>query len=267
MPGIGGHARCGKHRGRPVHAHALLGAGAAGGYDGGPVRNPGHADAAFGQVHLAAHQRPVVREAFAAVVAGEDDQRVVQLAVGAQRLDDPAYALVHVMDHAAVLVDVAARQMRDAGAQLLGRGTVIACFPGPVRGRVVQAQEERGIALAHAVDEIHAALRQQIGQIAFVVVLFLAHPQVMLARAAQMGEIVHAARHGAEVFLVTRAQRAEVGRVAQMPFADQRGAVARILEQRGYGGHFGRQAQLLAQRRAAGLAVDGFSAAPRSRYW
>src|SRR2546427_9277684 len=49
-------------------------------------------------------------------------------------------------------------------------------------------------------DEVHAALRQQVGQVALVMVFLLAHPQVVLARAAQVGEVVHAARHGAEVF-------------------------------------------------------------------
>src|SRR5256885_8268376 len=82
---------------------------------GRPVRDPGHAYAALGQVHLAADQGPVVGEAFAAVVAGEDDEGVVQLPVGAQRLDDPAYAFVHVVDHAAVLVDVAAVQVGKIG--------------------------------------------------------------------------------------------------------------------------------------------------------
>jgi hypothetical protein len=75
--GIGRHAGRVEHRGRPVHGQTLLGAHAARRDDGGPVRDPGHADAPFGQVHLAAHQRPVVGEALAAVVAGEDDQGVV----------------------------------------------------------------------------------------------------------------------------------------------------------------------------------------------
>ena len=161
------------------------------------------------------------------------------------------------MNHAAVLVNIASRQMRDARSQLLGSLAVITGFPGPVRRRVVQAQEEGGVALAHAVDKVHAALGQQVGQIAFVVMLLFAHPQIVLARAAQMGEVIHAARHGAEVLLVARTQRAEVGRVAQMPFAYQCRAVARALEQRGDGGDLGRQAQLGAQRRATRLAVDG----------
>src|SRR5258708_11616810 len=62
-------------------------------------------------------------------------------------------------------------------AQRLGRAAVIARFPGPVRRRVVQAQEEGRIALGHAVDEVHAALRQQVGQVALVMVFLLAHPQ------------------------------------------------------------------------------------------
>src|SRR2546427_7720558 len=49
----------------------------------------------------------------------------------------------------------------------------------------------------------------------------------------------------AEVFLVARAQRAEVRRVAQVPFADQRRAVARIPEQGGHGGHVDRKSTRL----------------------
>ena len=82
-----------------------------GGDRGRPVRDPGHADAAFGQVHLAADQRPVVGEALAAVVAGEDHQRVVRQAAASQRVQHPADAFVHVVDHAAVGVDVAAVQV------------------------------------------------------------------------------------------------------------------------------------------------------------
>ncbi len=40
----------------------------------------------FGQIHLAAHQRPVIREALAPAVAREDYERVVKLASSAQGL-------------------------------------------------------------------------------------------------------------------------------------------------------------------------------------
>src|SRR5206468_8912278 len=48
--------------GGPVHRHALLQAHLVRPDRGGPVRDPGHADPAFGEVHLAAHERPVVGE-------------------------------------------------------------------------------------------------------------------------------------------------------------------------------------------------------------
>jgi hypothetical protein len=51
-------------------------------------------------------------------------------------------AFVHVVDHAAVGVDVAAVQVEEVVFHLLRQGFVVARFPGPVRRGVVQAQEE-----------------------------------------------------------------------------------------------------------------------------
>jgi hypothetical protein len=61
----------------------------------------------------------------------------------AQRLHHPPYAFVHVVDHAAVSVDVAAVQVEQVGFDFLRQGFVVARFPGPVGCGVVQAQEER----------------------------------------------------------------------------------------------------------------------------
>ena len=69
-----------------------------------------------------------------------------------------------------------------------------------------------------------------------------------------MGEVIHATGHDAEKFVVTRAQGAKAWRVAQVPFADQRGGVACITQQGGQCGHVGRQPQRCA---AFAAAVDG----------
>ena len=50
-----------------------------------------------------------------------------------------------------------------------------------------------------------------------------------------MAEVVDPARHRAEELLVARLERAEGRRIAQVPFADQRGAIAIALEQPGQG--------------------------------
>ena len=75
--GMGRGAR-GLEEGRhPVHGDGELLGDRPGGRARRPAHHVGHADAAFHQVHLAADQRPVVGEALAAIVAGEDDDRVV----------------------------------------------------------------------------------------------------------------------------------------------------------------------------------------------
>ncbi len=250
-----------QHGGAPVHGQAGLGAGAAGGDGGGPVGDPGHADAAFGQVHLAADQGPVVGEAFAAVVAGEYDEGVALQAVGAQRVHDAADALVHVVDHAAVGFHVAAGQVVDgllAVAQFVGQGLVVAGFPGPVGGGVVDAQEERRArpgACGHARDVVHRVVGDEVGQVALLGFFLFAEPEVVRAVGAAVGEVVHSTGHRAEEFLVARFQRAEVRRVAQVPFAHEGGAVAGVLQQRGQRGVGGRQAQAVV---AAGGGADGF---------
>jgi hypothetical protein len=61
-----------------------------------------------------------------------------------------ADAFVHVVDHAAVGVDVAAVQVEQVVLHLLRQRFVVARFPGPVRRGVVQAQEERRAGLPRA---------------------------------------------------------------------------------------------------------------------
>jgi len=60
-----------------------------------------------------------------------------------------------------------------------------------------------------------------------------------------VGEVVGAACVKAVELLVARHARAEMRRVAQVPFADQGGGVAGVAQQRGHGGMVGRQAQHL----------------------
>jgi hypothetical protein len=67
----------------------------------------------------------------------------------AQRGHQAADAFVHVVDHAAVGVDVAAVQVEQVVFTSSRQRGVVARFPGPVRRGVVQAQEE-GLAGAPA---------------------------------------------------------------------------------------------------------------------
>ena len=183
----------------------MLVADAAGRDAGRPMRDPRHANAAFGQVHLAAHQRPVVAEALAAVVAGEDDQRVVQLPGFLQRIDDPANAFVHVVDHALVGVDVAAVQVKQVVFDLGCLRMVFARFPRPVRRGVVQAQKEGvggALALPHALDKVDRLAGNQVGQIAFMRLFLFTHPQIVRAAGGAVGKVVHATGHGAKELVI-----------------------------------------------------------------
>ena len=108
-----------------------------------PVRNPWHTNSAFGQIHFAAHQRPVVTEPFAAVVAGENDQGVVELACFSQSIHYPTYAFVHVVNHAVVGVNVATLKVKNIVFDGLRQCVVFTRFPWPMGRRVVHAQEKR----------------------------------------------------------------------------------------------------------------------------
>ena len=109
----------------------------------GPVGNPRYSYATLCEVHFAAHQRPVVTESFAAVVTGEHDQGVIELARFFERIDHPTDAFVHVVNHAVVGVNVATLKVKNIVFDGLRQCVVFTRFPRPMRRRVVHAQEKR----------------------------------------------------------------------------------------------------------------------------
>ena len=148
-----------------------------------------------------------------------------------ERVEQAADAFVHLADHLLVDADRAAVLVADVGVDLGARAAVGAALPRPVRRRVVQAQQERlaiGRALAHVGDRMVA---QQVGEVAAVAVELLAvlH-QVVVAFAVEMAEVADAAGERPDVLLVAALERPEMRRVAQMPLADQGGAVAGRLQ-------------------------------------
>ena len=70
-------------------------------------------------------------------------------------------------------------------------------------------------------------------------------PEVGAATRVAMGKVVGATGVKAVELLIARFAWAKVGRVAQMPFANERRGVARILEQRCHSGVIRRQAEHL----------------------
>ena len=251
--GICRYAGSGQEGGRPVHGQAGRVADGAGRHARRPACKQRHADAAFEQVHLLAHERPGIGEALTAVVAGEDDERVLAQAFFLQRIQQPADAFVHVMDHALIGVDGAAVDMLAHALQAFGLGAVLARQPGPVRRAVVQREVE-GLLGRLAFDEVHGAAAQQIGQVAVFGVRLLVAPEVGAPARIAVGEVVGAAGVKAVELLVARQARAEMRGVAQMPFADQGRGIAGVAQQRGHRGVIGRQAQhLVAMHAGDGL--------------
>ena len=193
----------------------------------GDQRDP---DTAFEQVHLFTDQRPGIGEAFAAVVAGEDNQGVVVHTSRAQGVEQQANTLVHLADHGLVGLDrtaVGVGNIGDASGQCLVR----AGFPGPVRCGEVHARKERLTIGCTLPDEACCAVSDQVGKVTIHMDCSLVVVQVMLTTAITVREVVHAARQGAEERLVTTFAWPEMGWKSQMPLAEQCSAVTAVPQQ------------------------------------
>ena len=244
----------------PVHRHRMLARDAARLDACRPACDVRHPDAPFEEIHLLADERPVIREALAAVVAREDDQRVALGADRRERLEYPADAFVHLPDHRQVRGKRAAIRMHDARDAPRFR-FVLARFPRPVRRRVVEREKERRLALP--ANEIGGSRGDQIGEVTGALDLRLAVIEVVATRGVTMGEVIDAAAHWAEKLHVAALQRAEAWRKAEMALADERGGVAGIAQQRRERRMLGRQPEHRAlTRRAAGDRLVGAAAQP-----
>src|SRR5687768_6327601 len=113
---------------------------------------------------------------------------------------------------------------------------VVPRLPRPVRRRVVKTQEEGCVAgvllTCHAFHVVDGTPGEQVSEIAIFMLGVFAEPQVMAAVGRAMREVVDTARHRPEELLVSRAERSERRRVAEVPLADERGAVAAGAQQR-----------------------------------
>src|SRR6185436_1426023 len=97
---------------------------------------------------------------------------------------------------------------------------------------VVQRQQERLLRSGVVADELLGARTQQVGEIALAMDFALVLPQVVLAATRAMREVVDAAGERSEEVVVAALQRTEVRGETEMPFADQRGRVAGLAQQR-----------------------------------
>lgn len=121
---------------------------------------------------------------------------------------------------------------------------VLRTFPWPMRRGEVKRQEERVVTLLLP-DTLDRALGQQVRVIANLLHRHLAFVQVaarLRARTRFVREIVDAAAVVAEEDVITALERTEHRQEAQVPFAEQGGPVAGLLQQRGQRRVFRRQA-------------------------
>src|SRR5260221_329559 len=82
-----------------------------------------------------------------------------------------------LLDHALVGLDGAAVGVLAEAADAPRFLQVVAREPGPVRGAVVQGQVE-GLVGRLALDEVHGAAAQQVGEVALFLVRLLVDPEV-----------------------------------------------------------------------------------------
>src|SRR5688572_21535571 len=134
--------------------------------------------------------------------------------------------------------------MRDPRADAARLSLVSARLPGPVRRGVVKGKQ-KGLALLPP-DELHRPARKQVRKVTAPMHLLLAFVQIVRAHRIAMREIIDAAGERAEKLLVAALQRAEARREPQVPFANERGRVPRLAQQRSERRMLGRQPEHLA---------------------
>jgi hypothetical protein len=141
---------------------------------------------------------------------------------------------------------VAMEDVADAARFLL----VIGALPWPVRSGEMQAHHEGGARTRVEFDGLHSAIAEQVGHVAVPLDGHFLLMQLVGLGAVASGigpvvEIVGGAAQDSEEAVVAALERAEIRQEAEMPFADQRGAVACLAKQRRQRGMIGRQADVL----------------------
>ena len=212
----------------------------------GPAQNERHSDSAFGDVALLADEWPVLRPALAAVVRAEHHHRVAGVTGGVECIEHQADAIVHRLDHLAVLGERASIGVQDPQRHVtdlvvLSDATanlgVASLFPRPMRRRVVEMEIEGPRARRR--DELRSFLRNDVGVVPRQLHWGLVLPQIGLADGVDVLEVVNGPVEAAEELSEPDAQRAEPGQPSAVPLAEHRRVVAGICEQRWQGGVIG----------------------------
>jgi hypothetical protein len=233
---------CGSQQGRqPVHRdHNLIG-DRPGRDTTWPSRYRWNAKTAFEQLALHAGEWPSIRKPLAAIVAGEDHDRLACKSSRIERLEHPADIRIQALHHGGVCPLRAAVAVREpAGPDSPRLGLVIGALPWPMRRREMEAQQKRLSRLGIAFDGLHRPIAKQVRHVTvtldrYLLLVELArqageHRVVHPGRIRTMIEIVGTASEYSKETVVAALQGTEIWQVTEMPFTDQGGAIARFLQ-------------------------------------
>ncbi len=205
----------------------------------GPAHDGRYPDAALLEHELLTAQRPLVRPALPAVVAGEVHQRVLLLPRATQSGEHLTHGRVQTLHHLRVLLDRAAVEVIERPAHLrlrlggpnlrgdLGAGCLVALGePGPVRGGEVEVEQPGPVTVIPS-DVLDGPLGEDLGVVAQVLILGVALVEVVVAELSQLGEVLQHAPVITEELVPTGLGGAVVGQPAAVPLPDERGGVSR----------------------------------------
>src|SRR5882724_5907849 len=224
---------CGsKQSGHPVHADRDLLAGPPARDASWPCNDCRNPQPTFQQLCLLARERPGVSETLSAVVAGEDDDRVLGQAMRLQRLKNSANLRIHGFDHSLVGLLCSAVEIVETPVpglpHALGLRLISGGLPRPVGRAEVQANHERLAGFCISIDHVNRPAAEHVGQVARLMDRSIVVPKVSLVTFVR--EIVdRAAAKSVEVVIATL-QRAKLWQNTQVPLANQSRTVTGLLQ-------------------------------------
>ena len=149
-----------------------------------------HSEPAFQQVEFAADKGPDLREALAAIVAGENDESFAPGGPAPHCLNNPSDASVQDLHHFAVNTCRAALgDLRPLELALPRRCLNRGRRPWPMRRGVMEAEKIRSRRVRHRFDKGDRPLAQQVGDIALPLDRYLAFVEVVLAAVPKVSVI------------------------------------------------------------------------------
>src|SRR5581483_7000707 len=122
------------------------------------------------------------RKSFAAIVAGEDDDRILSKAVSVQGFDNSADLNVQILNHPLISFLRAAVEIGEWTAtrpQSLRFCLVTRRFPRPVRRVEMQTEQERPPGLRAPIDYVDGPAAEQVRQVARLMEFYIVVPEIV----------------------------------------------------------------------------------------